>query len=222
MQEENSQKVNEVIVPGFGRRFLELFPGLNKTEIADLIGVAKSAVTNYANDRVPKLQILFRILELRPCSLDWLLKGEEDSSSDLLAFQTKAQRDSMKEFAELIGIKGLAKISEEFDEHDQWLKAKLWFTQWAEEYLKFTDKEWSVLKEIAKSGDIGVGDTIAHLVREALAAKGFGEMPEMMPVMVFQAIDDEVFKLIDKLPEEKRQDEMHRLIGKLVAKAAAK
>ena len=75
-QEKSPQEVDVIIIPGFGERFLEAFGGASYREIAKQIGVGKSAVGNYANDRVPKIRVLLKISELTRYSLHWLILGE--------------------------------------------------------------------------------------------------------------------------------------------------
>lgn len=226
--------MEDIIAPGFGQRFKSLFEGLTYEEIGGLIGVGKSAVSNYVDDRVPKIKILFKICGLRPVSIHWLLTGEgpqkreellsfkPGTRSEPIPFQTQAESHRIKRFTESLPKEDWSELVRSSEDEDQWFKAKLWFTNWARSNFGFAENEWAAIEEIADAGGITAEDTIAHLVRESLAAKGFGEMPEVMPVMTFQTIDDEVFKLIDQLPEEKKDDEVHRLIGKLVARAAGR
>lgn len=75
-QEVISQKEKENLVPGFGERFLKAFDNLRQTEIATLLKVAPSAVTNYTKDRIPKASILLKVWEFTKCDLHWLLTGE--------------------------------------------------------------------------------------------------------------------------------------------------
>lgn len=75
LQQKSSQNLNEII-PGFGERLKLAFDNASNAHIARVLGVAPSAVTNYMNDRVPKLALLFKICEAQGCSLDWLLTGK--------------------------------------------------------------------------------------------------------------------------------------------------
>ncbi len=77
LQEESTRSVNETFVPGFSERLREAFSDQKNVEIARRLGVSKSAATNYLeNNRVPKLEILFKASELTNCSLHWLLTGQ--------------------------------------------------------------------------------------------------------------------------------------------------
>jgi SOS-response transcriptional repressor LexA len=75
-QEKNSQKKKVGMIPGFGARFLRAFGNLKQAEIADLLSVQPSAITNYTKDRVPKPHILLKVWEHTQCDLHWLLTGE--------------------------------------------------------------------------------------------------------------------------------------------------
>lgn len=81
-----------------------------------------------------------------------------------------------------------------------------------------------VIQDIAEAGGISFDETIVHLVREALALKGFGEMPGWIPVPVFETmpedIERQVFQHLDNLPESTRMAETKKLIGALVTRAA--
>ena len=212
---------------GFFSRVQESLDNLPVQAIANKFGLTKQAVYSWQKGVIPKPEILVGIAELNSISLHWLLTGEGPKTLlpenkqpvRLLPFKTKEPKASADQVA---FNRTVAELTGIFYEDDQWQKARLWFSQMMNERFGFTEKERLIIEEIADAGGIDFIDTVVHLVREALAAKGVGEMPETMPVMVFQTIDDEVFRLIDRLPEEKRQDEVHRLIGKLVAKAAAK
>lgn len=87
------------------------------------------------------------------------------------------------------------------------------------------ENERKVIQEIAKTGGISFEEAVAQLVREALAMKGFGEMPGVMPIPVFNMIDEDIdariFSHLDHLPKPTRQAETQRLIGALVTRAAA-
>ncbi|MGE0133297.1 MAG: helix-turn-helix domain-containing protein [Blastocatellales bacterium] len=87
--------------------------------------------------------------------------------------------------------------------------------------IEFTGADRKVIEEIAASGGITFNETVAHLVREALAHKGIGEMPEEFPVPMFKTIDDEIFRKIEDLPRDQQRAEMTRLIGELMVKVAA-
>jgi transcriptional regulator with XRE-family HTH domain len=76
VQEKSSQKVDEIIIEGFGQRFKTIFPGLTYDQIGEKLGVKKSAVANYVKDRVPKISVLYKILEHTQVDLHWLLTGE--------------------------------------------------------------------------------------------------------------------------------------------------
>ena len=55
---------------------MKAFGDLKQVEIANLLNVKPSAITNYTKDRVPKAEILLRVWELTKCDLHWLLTGE--------------------------------------------------------------------------------------------------------------------------------------------------
>lgn len=91
-----------------------------------------------------------------------------------------------------------------------------------EDFLADSDRK--VIAEIAEAGGISFAEAVAHLLREALAMKGFGEMPGWIPVPVFETmpedIERQVFQHLDKLPESTRIAETKKLIGALVTRAA--
>lgn len=59
----------------FGGRLRKAFGGLTNREIAEKLGISKSAVTNYVQGRVPPPETLEAIAELTGCSLHWLIIG---------------------------------------------------------------------------------------------------------------------------------------------------
>jgi len=89
----------------------------------------------------------------------------------------------------------------------------------------FDTADRKIVQDIADAGGISFEEAVVHLVREALAHKGFGQMPGWIPVPVFNMIDEDIdariFSHLEKLPEPTRQAETQRLIGALVTKAAA-
>jgi hypothetical protein len=118
MQEENSQKVDDFTAPGFSDRFKSLFkdifPGKTDGEIGKMLGVSKSAMTNYTSkDRVPKTVILFKIRELTGVDFNWLLfnEGQADSSksksSPILNAEKSGDELSLKILSLLDACKGL-------------------------------------------------------------------------------------------------------------------
>ena len=88
----------------------------------------------------------------------------------------------------------------------------------------FEPLDRKVIQDIADAGGISFEEAVGHLVREALAMKGFGEMPGWIPVPVFETmpedIERQVFQHLDKLPESTRIAETKKLIGALVTRAA--
>ena len=62
-------------VDTFGGRLRKAFSGSTNREIADKLGVSKSAVTNYIQGRIPSPETLAAIAELTGCSLHWLITG---------------------------------------------------------------------------------------------------------------------------------------------------
>ncbi len=89
----------------------------------------------------------------------------------------------------------------------------------------FEPLDRNVIQEMADAGGITFEEMVGHLVREALAMKGIGEMPQMLPVPVFEMMSEDlerkVFQALDNLPDEStRQAETKRLIGALVTRAA--
>lgn len=84
----------------------------------------------------------------------------------------------------------------------------------------FDSSQQKVIQDIAVAGGISFEETVVHLVREALALKGVGTMPDYMPVPVFQTMDDELFLRLGSLPEQERKAETQRLIGALVLQSA--
>jgi transcriptional regulator with XRE-family HTH domain len=60
-----------------GRRIKTAFGGKKNAEIARLLGISESAVSNYVSGRVPDAQTLLRICNLTNCNAHWLLTGEE-------------------------------------------------------------------------------------------------------------------------------------------------
>jgi SOS-response transcriptional repressor LexA len=75
-QEEISQNEKSELLAGFGERFLKAFGDIKQVEIANLLKVKPSAITNYTKDRIPKADILLKVWELTKCDLHWLLTGE--------------------------------------------------------------------------------------------------------------------------------------------------
>ena len=61
----------------FGRRLKSAFKGAKNAEIARVLGVSESAVSNYVGGRVPDAETLIAIRNFTNCDLDWLLTGEE-------------------------------------------------------------------------------------------------------------------------------------------------
>lgn len=90
----------------------------------------------------------------------------------------------------------------------------------AQPTVEFSEEERKVIEELAEAGGFTFDETVAHLVRQSLAALGVGEMPEMMPVPVYRTIDDEMFKRIEEMPAEEQRAEMTRLIGELMVRVA--
>lgn len=90
--------------------------------------------------------------------------------------------------------------------------------------FRFDERDKKVLADIAAAGGISFDEAVVHLVREALAHKGFGEMPGWIPVPVFETmpedIERQVFQHLDNLPESTRMAETKKLIGALVTRAA--
>ncbi len=60
----------------FGERLLDIFGDVPKGNIAKVLGVKPSAVTNYLQDRVPDGDKLKRISDFTNCSIHWLITGE--------------------------------------------------------------------------------------------------------------------------------------------------
>ena len=114
-QEKNTQLEDKNRIPGFGSRLERAFVGYKKKEIADKIGVSRSAVTNYVQDRVPEPEILLNITKSTGCSLHWLLTGEGPQKiSQLIALSEESEhkidleevkRKAIQEFlAHLVGV----------------------------------------------------------------------------------------------------------------------
>jgi len=74
MSTKSSEKQN-----GVGGRFLEAFKPLNLTneEIAKLLGVSKSRVTDYSKGVIPKKETLIKFVQITNCSLHWLITGDK-------------------------------------------------------------------------------------------------------------------------------------------------
>lgn len=85
----------------------------------------------------------------------------------------------------------------------------------------FEPLDRKVIQDIADAGGLSFEETVVHLVREALAMKGIGQMPDFMPVPVFQTMDDELFLRLSSLPAPERKAETERLIGKLVLQSVS-
>lgn len=65
----------------FGQRLLEVFGELVpkdtvREKIMEVLGVKKSALTNYLQDRIPDTDKLQAISEFTNCSIHWLITGE--------------------------------------------------------------------------------------------------------------------------------------------------
>ena len=121
-QEKNTQLENKNKIPGFGERLREAFSGAKNTEIADIIGVRKSAITNYINDRVPEPEQLLKIAKYTSCSLHWLLTGEgpkflsEELNQQSSKFAKNTQTDEKQNFQNEIDKlkKRLTKLESDF------------------------------------------------------------------------------------------------------------
>lgn len=207
----------------FGARLREAFGDASNTEIARLLEVTNPAVTNYMTDRLPSAEMLLKISGLTNCSIDWLLTGlgEKQLSRKVVRFISAEETQALQNFDSYFSKEDQIELAEIADEEDQWFKAKLWFTKWFEELLSKSDRQ--VIQDMADSGGISFGEMVGHLIREALAMKGIGEMPDTFPVPVFQMseeLEDRVFRHLDSLPEPTRQAETKKLIGALVTRAA--
>jgi repressor LexA len=73
---QSQQIVDKADTPSFGLRFREAFGGISNKEIAERLGVSKSAVTNYIEGRIPSAEMLTKISDLTSCSIHWLITGE--------------------------------------------------------------------------------------------------------------------------------------------------
>jgi repressor LexA len=79
-QQESLQIVTASSVETFGDRLKKAFTGLSNRQIAEELGVSKSAVTNYMQGRIPPPEMLDSIARLTKCSLHWLITGEGPES----------------------------------------------------------------------------------------------------------------------------------------------
>lgn len=96
------------MIYGLGERLQEqrLLKKLSQKEVADIINVSPSIVSNYErSERVPSLEILVSLARLYQCSTDYLLgfeKAEKDKVLDA-SMLTDEQRRLLQYF--LYGLK---------------------------------------------------------------------------------------------------------------------
>jgi SOS-response transcriptional repressor LexA/predicted transcriptional regulator len=87
---QSQQNVDKENAPSFGLRFREALGGVSNKEIAERLGVSKSAVTNYVEGRIPSAEMLTKISELTNYSIHWLVTGE---GSKLVGQKTESDGD---------------------------------------------------------------------------------------------------------------------------------
>jgi repressor LexA len=87
---QSQQNVDKENASSFGRRLREAFVGISNKEIAERLGVSKSAVTNYVEGRIPSADMLAKISELTGYSIHWLITGE---GSKLVSQKNEADLD---------------------------------------------------------------------------------------------------------------------------------
>lgn len=85
---QRQQNVDKVNASSFGERLREAFGGVSNKDIAERIGVGKSAVTNYIEGRIPSADMLAKISELTNYSIHWLITGE---GSKFVDWKTEAE-----------------------------------------------------------------------------------------------------------------------------------
>jgi SOS-response transcriptional repressor LexA/transcriptional regulator with XRE-family HTH domain len=87
---QSQRNVDKGDASSFGGRLREAFVGVSNKEIAERLGVSKSAVTNYVEGRIPSADMLAKISELTSYSIHWLITGE---GSKLVSQKTEADLD---------------------------------------------------------------------------------------------------------------------------------
>lgn len=75
----------------FGERLKSAFGSVKNKEIARIMGVSESAVSNYMAGRVPDADTLISIKKLTNCDLDWLITGNERPSSKSVSGSVNAK-----------------------------------------------------------------------------------------------------------------------------------
>lgn len=90
---QSQQNVDKVGTSSFGERLREAFGGISNKDIAERLGVSKSAVTNYVEGRIPSADMLAKISELTNYSIHWLITGQ---GSKLVGQKTDADLDKSK------------------------------------------------------------------------------------------------------------------------------
>lgn len=174
------------------------------TQIAELLGLSYQSVYKWKSGLLPSIDTLLKIANLTNSSIQWLLTEEGPKEFKGLKEQLEVPEP------QFLGLKQQLKSPQER------FQSVLNQLQEGVDTTSFKPHEKKVIEDIAAAGGISVEETIVHLVREALAMKGVGTMPDLMPVPVFQMMDDELFLRLDQLPEAERKAERERLIGRLV------
>jgi transcriptional regulator with XRE-family HTH domain len=108
----------------FGDRLRHVFNGASNIDIAERLGAAPSAITNYMGGRLPAGDILKKIAEQTGCDLNWLLTGKEaKGEGGVVPVQEsfidlgEVRRDAVKEFlmAQLVAISNSENKHERLD-----------------------------------------------------------------------------------------------------------
>ncbi len=201
----------------FGARLRQAFGDLPNIEIANKLEVSGPAITNYMAGRIPSADTLVTISRLTNCSLHWLLTGEGPENFKGLKEQLTVAEPHFKGLKTQLAAKPQAPFQNLLKQAQAELPAP--------DAYGFTLAERKVIQKIADGSGISFEEAVEQLAREALFAKGIGEMPAQVAVPVFNMIDADIdariFSYLDHLPQPTQQAETQRLIGALVTRAAA-
>lgn len=242
-------------IPHLWPRICEALGTSSTGKIASIVGVSAASVSEWKHGKtLPSVYHLMHIANLGNTSVDWLLGlaggsvikapsiveryyglGDYQQVALMLKSEVvnelrklaKSSGSGIKLVADKITVDGilLEKIIESLLTDALAKLAAAPNLNIAIAETSFTDKEKKAIQQMADAGGISFEETVAHLLREALAMKGIGQVPDFIPVPVFnmmsEELEEKVFRHLDSLPDEPtRQAETKKLIGALVTRAA--
>ncbi|MHB1287065.1 MAG: helix-turn-helix domain-containing protein [Leptospirales bacterium] len=71
-------------IKAFGTRIRSLRGAMSQTTFAELLGVSQEDVSRFeSGNRIPSLPLLLKLSSMHRVSLDWLIKGQNDSGEGL-------------------------------------------------------------------------------------------------------------------------------------------